>query len=125
MLINHGDRINGANIGTGPASDAIIQFGITNKIDGHQHVARDFTTSENPHVPAIMTTAVAGVLYLPLGIVDHVNQPLFFAVCQNFHGFILRNFTRQTFVDHKLRHFIILDTVFQTMVTIGATQYLG
>ena len=72
-----------------------------------------------------MTTAVAGMLYLSLGIVHHVNQPFFFAVCQNFHGFIPGDFTRQTFVDHKLRHFVIFETDFQTVVAIGAAKYLG
>jgi hypothetical protein len=72
-----------------------------------------------------VTAAVAGVLYLSLGIVDHVNQAFFFTVSQDLMGFVLRDLTRQSFGYHKFRQFIVLEADFQAMPAVGAAKKAG
>ena len=86
-------------------------------------VARYFTPPDNTDVPAIVTATVTGVLYLTLGIVHHMNQPLLLAVFHYLMGFIFGNLAGQTFVDDKFCHFIVLDAHFKAVVAIAAAEY--
>ena len=120
FILDHCYRIYRANFCTGPTADTFCQLGFTDKVNSHQLVSRYFTAPDDPNVPAVVTAAVAGMFNLPLGIVHHVNESLFFTGGKNMMCLVFGYFAGQVLVDHKFSHFIVLYANFETVRAIGA-----